>query len=82
MHNQEDKDKLLKSIVKDMTKHAKPQDFWTANNTLLQNNWEELPQLSYGVHKEVPCLSSAVSIAYSKELGRHLVANQDIKMGI
>jgi len=44
------------------------------------NEWT-LPSLSYGPSKEVPSFSSAVSLQYSKELGRHLVANRDIKTG-
>jgi hypothetical protein len=39
------------------------------------------PVVSYGRSKEVPCFSSAVSVAYTKDLGRHLVANRDIEFG-
>jgi len=45
------------------------------------NKWK-LPDLSQGPSEEVPSFSSAVSIAYSKELGRHLVANRPINTGI
>jgi hypothetical protein len=41
----------------------------------------KVPPLSYGPSKEVPCFSSAVSIAYSEEFGRHLVANRNIQIG-
>jgi hypothetical protein len=41
----------------------------------------KVPPLSYGPSKEVPCFSSAVSVAYSEEFGRHLVANRNIKIG-
>jgi hypothetical protein len=44
------------------------------------NNWN-LPDLSYGPSAEVPSFSSAVSMVYSKELGRHLVANRSINTG-
>jgi hypothetical protein len=40
-----------------------------------------IPPLSYGVSEEVPCFSSAVSVEYSKELGRHLVATRDCEIG-
>lgn len=41
------------------------------------NKWK-LPKLSYGSSAEAPSFSSAVSIAHSKELGRHLIANRSI----
>jgi hypothetical protein len=44
------------------------------------NNWT-LPPLAYGVSDEAPCFSSAVSIAYNKEIGQHIVANRDIEPG-
>jgi hypothetical protein len=39
------------------------------------------PRLSYGPSQEVPCFTGAVSVAYTKNLGRHLVANRNIKIG-
>jgi hypothetical protein len=47
----------------------------------VHNKWK-LPELSYGQNPEVPSFSSAVSVEYSKQLGRHLVANRDINTGI
>jgi hypothetical protein len=44
------------------------------------NNWK-LPELSYGQNPEVPCFSSAVSLEYNKELGRHLISNRNINTG-
>jgi len=83
MHNQEDEEKLLETVEKDLAKHLNQDTFTKLSMiAMIPNTWSELPQLSYGVNNEVPCLSSAVSIAYSKELGRHLIANQDIKIGI
>jgi hypothetical protein len=52
------------------------------NMDLPKPNKIKLPDLSYGPSAEVPSFSSAVSIAYSKELGRHLVANRSLKTGI
>jgi len=40
-----------------------------------------LPSLTDGVSEEVSSFSSAVSVEYSKALGRHLVANRDIRTG-
>jgi hypothetical protein len=45
------------------------------------NKWR-LPELSYGPSAEVPSFSSAVSIDFSKALGRHLIANKPIKTGM
>lgn len=82
MHNPEAEEKLLKTIEEDLAKHERATLSSYCTSALIPNYFGELPQLSYGVNKEVPCLSSAVSIAYSKELGRHLIANQDIRIGI
>jgi len=46
----------------------------------VHNKWK-LPDLSYGQNPEVPSFSSAVSVEYSKQLGRHLVANRDTNTG-
>jgi hypothetical protein len=82
MHNQEDEEKLLQTVEKDTAKHLNQDTFTKLSMiAMIPNTWSELPHLSYGVNNEVPCLSSAVSIAYSKELDRHLIANQDIKIG-
>jgi hypothetical protein len=45
------------------------------------NKWR-IPEPSYGPSAEVPSFSSAVSMAYSKKLGRHLIANKLIKTGV
>lgn len=83
MHNQENEEKLFETVEKELAKHLHQDTFTRLNMVaMIPNTWSDLPRLSYGVNNEVPCLSSAVSIAYSKELGRHLIANQDIKIGI
>jgi hypothetical protein len=82
MHNQKDEVKLLKTVEKEIAKQKESESFPFSPSALNPNYWTEIPELSYGVNEEVPCLSSAVSIAYSKQLGRHLVANQDIQIGI
>jgi hypothetical protein len=45
------------------------------------NNEWKLPELSYGQNPEVPSFSTAVSLEYNKKLGRHLIANREIKTG-
>jgi len=42
----------------------------------------KLPALNYGQNPEVPSLSSAVSVNYNSEFGRHLTANRIITTGI
>jgi hypothetical protein len=45
------------------------------------NKWK-LPDLSYGPSAEIPCFSSAVTLAHDKDLGRHLIADQDLNTGL
>lgn len=47
----------------------------------VHNKWT-LPKLSYGQNPEVPSFSKAVYVAHNKQLGRHVVANRNIKTGI
>lgn len=50
------------------------------HNMPIANKWK-LPELIYGQSAEIPCFSSAVTLAYTKDLGRHLVANRDLDTG-
>jgi hypothetical protein len=76
-HNKGDCDMLK---VKVLSKMKDPEPVF--NMELPKPNKIKLPPLSYGPSDEVPSFSSAVSIAHSKELGRHLVANRPINTGI
>jgi hypothetical protein len=75
-HNEGDCD-VLKAKVLSKMKDPEP----VFNMELPKPNKIKLPPLSYGPSDEVPSFSSAVSIAHSKELGRHLVANRPIETG-
>jgi len=76
-HNTDDDSARLKAaFIKEM---EQPEPVFVID--LPQPNEWTLPSLSYGLSEEVPCFSSAVSVHYSKQLGRHLVANRDLNTG-
>lgn len=42
----------------------------------------DIPAFSYGRHKVINCASQCIDIAFSPEMGRHLVATHDILPGL
>lgn len=46
------------------------------------NDWEMPDGVSYGSNPAVPSFSSAVSVDYSRQLGRHVFANRNINTGV
>ncbi|XP_059485308.1 SET and MYND domain-containing protein 4-like [Neocloeon triangulifer] len=60
---------------------SKKERHFELHKNLRPNLTSKVPPLSYGVSDTVPCLSSAVAIAYNVQLGRHLVAKRDLEIG-
>lgn len=72
--NLSNRKKILTLLLKESNK--KPEA-----NKKSEANEKESIQLSYGENEEIEGVSSAMTLAYNEEFGRHFVATRDIKIG-
>lgn len=69
---------MLKELVLRRMEEPEPKYETTISNP---DDWK-MPSLSYGCNPAVPSFSSAIDVDLREQLGRHVVANRNIKTGV